>query len=389
MRIALDRGDRTLLIVCGVLLVLVSFAGALFMPRTGEGGPGFASSYSTASGGAKAAYLLLEESGYNVQRWSSAPNSLPDDSQDVVLVLADPYIPASSEERIDLQRFVRRGGRLLATGQAAAFLLGLPGITRVPNPSLNWETFAARLPGPVSHQAPTVSMKAQVRWKSPPPQDLAYYGDAQGGTVVRHRMGQGTVVWWASSSPLTNYGLTQASNLDLFLNSLGSAPGRRILWDEYYHGERLGLWTYLGRTPLPWALLQAGLLSLALLLTHSRRSGPVVTLQRESRLSPLEFVETVGDLYARKKAAAGALEIAYHRFRSLLAKRLGLPAEPALEATQRAIRKHWEGTEPGLSTMLAQCENTLRAGPTDEKKILKLIQELHEYTRRLRLNSAA
>ena len=389
MRIALDRGDRTLLIVSGVLLVLVSFAGALFMPRTGEGGPGFASSYSAASGGAKAAYLLLEELGYNVERWASAPNALPDDAHDVVLVLADPYIPASSEERMDLQRFVRRGGRVVATGQAAAFLLGLPGISRVPKPSLDWENFSARLPGPVSQQAPTISLKAQVRWKTTPPPDVAYYGDAQGGTVVHHRMGQGTVVWWASSSPLTNYGLTQASNLDLFLNSLGEVPGRRILWDEYYHGERLGLWTYLGRTPLPWALLQAGLLSLAVLLTYSRRSGPLVTFQHESRLSPLEFVETVGDLYARKKAAAAALEIAYHRFRSLLAKRLALPPEPTLEATQRAIREHWEGTESGLAPVLAQCASALRAGATDEDKILILIQELHDFARRLRLDSPA
>ncbi len=389
MRIALDRGDRTLLIVSGVLLVLVSFLGALFRPGAGGSSPGFASSNSTASDGAKAAYLLLEELGYRIEHWSSAPNALPDDAHNVVLVLADPYIAASSEEMMDLRRFVRRGGRVVATGQAAAYLLGLPGIARVPKPSLDWEHFSARLPGPVSQQAPTVSMKAPIRWKMPPPEDVMYYGDAQGGTVVRHRIGQGEVVWWASSSPLTNYGLTQASNLDLFLNSLGPAPGRQILWDEYYHGERAGLWTYLGRTPLPWALLQAGLLSLAVILTHSRRSGPLAVPQRESRLSPLEFVETVGDLYARKKAAVGALEITYRRFRSLLARRWALSAEPTSEAAQRAIREHWEGMEPGLAPALARCEDSLRAGSTDEKKILKLIQELHDFARRLGLHSAA
>ncbi len=389
MRIALDRGDRTLLIVSGALLVLVGFAGALFRSSAGEEGPGFATSYSTASGGAKAAYLLLEELGYSVERWASAPNALPDDARKVVLVLADPYIPASSEERIDLQQFVRRGGTVLATGPAAGFLLGLGGIARVPNPSVDWETFTARVPGPISQQASTITMKTRLRWKMPPWEDVEYYADAQGATVVRHRMGQGTIIWWASSSPLTNYGLTQASNLDLFLNSLGAAPGRRILWDEYYHGERLGLFAYLGRTPLPWALLQAGLLSLAAVLTYSRRSGPLVTLRHESRLSPLEFVETVGDLYARKKAAAGALEIAYYRFRSLLAKRLALPGEPTLEATQRAIREHWGGTEPGLAPLLSQCERALRVGAAEESRVLKLIQELHDVARRLGLVSTA
>ena len=42
-----------------------------------------------------------------------------------------------------------------------------------------------------------------------------------------------------------------------------------------------------------------------------------------SRLSPIEFVETVGDLYALKDAATAALETAVHRFRLPIS--LGLP----------------------------------------------------------------
>lgn len=386
MRFALDRGDRTLLIVAGLLLVLVSIAGVLLSPRGGSAPQAFASSYSTGSAGAKAAYLLLEELGYNVERWSNPPDALPFDARGVVLVLADPFYPASSQEKIALQRFIRRGGRVLATGEYATIPLGISGIALLPKPSLDWEEFPARFPGTISRQAPTISMKAKMRWKFPPAEGLGYYSDAQGATVVSYRLGQGTVVWWASSSPLTNYGLKQASNTDLFLNCLGPATGRRILWDEYYHGERLGLWDHLGQTPLPWALLQAGLLSLAVILTYSRRSGPVAIPQRASRLSPLEFVETVGDLYARKRAAASALGIAYHRFRSLLAKRLRIQAEATLETIQRAIREHWEGTESGLESLLARCDGALRAGAPDESQTLKLVQELHDCARRLRLS---
>ena len=35
------------------------------------------SSYSTASGGAKAAYLLLAHAGYNEERWESPLDQLP------------------------------------------------------------------------------------------------------------------------------------------------------------------------------------------------------------------------------------------------------------------------------------------------------------------------
>jgi hypothetical protein len=385
MRASVDASDRTLVIVSGILLVLISLGGLLLAPRPETASPGFPSSYSTSSAGAKAAYLLLEELGYSVERWSSPPSALPKEAEDTVLVLADPFLPASSEEKAELQAFVRRGGRILATGGTAAALLHLVGVAGTPVASVDWKNFPARVPGPISRLAPVISMKGDARWKAKPPQGLAYYGDKQGGTVVSFRLGGGSVIWWADSSPLTNYGLSQASNLDLFLNSVGEARGRRILWDEYYHGQRAGLWTYLARTPLPWAMLQAGLLALAVVLTYSRRSGPLTALVRESRLSPIEFVETVGDLYARKRAATGALEIAYHRFWSLLSKRLGFPAEAGLEKVRGTVRERFAWTEPGLVPVLSQCEGVLRSGINDEAQILKLVQELHNYTRRLRL----
>jgi hypothetical protein len=128
MRVPVDAGDRTLLIVAGALLVLVSLVGLLLGPPPEGQAPGFPSSYSSSSGGAKAAYLLLEKLGYKVERWSSPPHELPSEAQDVVLVLADPFLPATGDEKSELQSFLRRGGRILATGEAAESLLRFPGI---------------------------------------------------------------------------------------------------------------------------------------------------------------------------------------------------------------------------------------------------------------------
>jgi len=387
MRVALDAGDRTLLIVAGVLLVLISFAAVLFVPQGGAGGStsGFPSSYSAASDGAKAAYLLLGELGYRTERWSSPPSELPDPASNVVLVLADPVLPPFSEETAEIQRFVRRGGRVVVTGARGALLVKTPEIAAT---SMEWgeaKEFPALLPGPISRRAPQISMQSWIRSKAGQAGGVEYYGDGQGGSVVSFRRGKGRLVWWADSLPLTNYGLTQASNLELFLNSVGEPKGGRVLWDEYYHGQRSGLWTYLSRTPVPWGLVQAAVLVGAVILTYSRRSGPVSAPVKESRLSPIEFVETVGDLYARKRSAAGALEIAYRRFRSLLAKRFGLAPEASLEKIGPAIRERFGSTEPELAPVLAQCEAILGAGKDDEAAVLKLIQELHNQTHRLRL----
>jgi hypothetical protein len=61
------------------------------------------------------------------------------------------------------------------------------------------------------------------------------------------------------------------------------------------------------------------------LFTFSRRSGPILSPAPVSRLSPLEFVETMGGLYQRAGAASIPIEVSYRRLRRELARRLGLP----------------------------------------------------------------
>jgi hypothetical protein len=272
----------------------------------------------------------------------------------------------------------------VATGLFAASLLKLRGVVAAHLLDPDWKQFDAQLPGPISSRVPAILIKDRARWKGMQPDGLQYFGDRQGGAVVRFPLGSGTIVWWADASPLSNYGLTQSSNLELLLNSVGEAGKTRILWDEYFHGDRPGLWSYLGKTPVPWAILQAAILVLALILTYSRRSGPIVAAAKVSRLSPMEFVETVGSLYHRKHAAQGAVEIALHRFRLLLARQPRPFADLGLAATKQAYGAG-EDKQSGRALFLSQCDAALKSGITDEAQALKIIQELHDYTRQLRL----
>jgi len=98
---------------------------------------------------------------------------------------------------------------------------------------------------------------------------------------------------------LTNAGISQAGNLPLFLNTMDSIKGSGppvIYWDEYFHGARGSLWGYVPKTPIPWGCVQLSIFLVAVLFTFSRRSGPIFSPAPISRLSPLEFVETMGGL---------------------------------------------------------------------------------------------
>jgi hypothetical protein len=386
MPLPLNAEDRKVLIVSGALLVLLTVAGYLSSPPPAQKPCGFPSSYCTASDGGKAAYLLLEQLGYRVQRWDRSPGELPQHPSGITLILSAPFFGISVEAREELEQFVSRGGRVLATERLAADLLpGRHELTQIQNKS-GPGTFRALLPGPVTRQAPEITLRPLARWEASGMACLSYYGDAEGPVVVVYPWGAGQVEWWADSEPLTNSGLTEASNLELFLNSLGPPRKTRILWDEYFHGQRPNLLLYLGKTPAPWFVFQCVLLLAALLLTFGRRSGPVRPLAVESsRLSPLEFIETLGDLYWRKHAAPEAFEIAYERFRFLLLKRLGLPSNSVPEQIWYGVHDRLGWLDPDFYTLLRKCERALRARSVNEAEALRFVRELHYFEHRWRL----
>jgi hypothetical protein len=398
MQHRLAPGDRNLLIPAGLLIAILSAAAVVTSPQGSRRMPGIASSYSAADDGAKAAFLLLEELGYRVERWDSSPEDLPGVAFEAFtakpeaaaaktfLVLAQPVYPASAEEKTDLLNFVRRGGRVLIAGGRPGLLVPQSALKAAPFSAGLAKTYSAELPAPLTRDSPEIRMPAYTRWGRVSGDQLRYYGDAEGATVVSFGVGKGQVIWWASPAPLTNSGITQAANLMLLVNSIGENKKVRIFWDEYYHGFRAGFWSYLDRTPVPWALLQVAVLLAAALATYGRRKGPVRPLQRESRLSPLEFVETLGGLYQQKGGAAEALEIAYHRFRFLLLRRLGLPATTSLQQIQSAVRDHLGWGIPGFSETLLRCDLGVKNPHLTAAQSLHLIQELHDYTRRFGLS---
>ena len=115
----LEPSDRKFLLTSGAILGALTVVALLSGSPSGGESAGFVSSYSAASDGSKAAYTLLEELGYRVERWNQPPTELPE-SGNVVLIMADPFVTASAEESSALVGFVRNGGRIVVTGLEGA-----------------------------------------------------------------------------------------------------------------------------------------------------------------------------------------------------------------------------------------------------------------------------
>ena len=169
----------------------------------------------------------------------------------------------------------------------------------------------------------------------------------------------------------------------MFLNTMGPPGRNRVLWDEYFHGQRDSFGAYIAGTPLPWVAAQMGILFLALLITFSRRSGPVRAPAVAARLSPLEFVETLGDLYQDAHAGNAAVSSASQHFRYLFARRSGLPPRARIPDVCRTAAAQMGWTEPALQDTLVRAERASSGLALPELDALDLVQRLHDYSERL------
>jgi hypothetical protein len=378
MPFALSSGDRKLLISAVVMLVILILVASVFAPQN-PASVSYPSSYSAASDGAKATFVLLQELGYNVERWEDSPTALPKDPRGMVLILADPFGAATPEERHALNRFLLDGGRVLVTGYGARFLPDSDSSYNSGLKDYSWQNFPAVLPSPLTRGAREISLLPWTKWGTRYPGQVALYGNRGASPVaVMYPVGKGEVVWVSASIPLMNAGIDRANNLEFLMNVAGPRPGR-ILWDEYFHGYGKSLTDYLARTPVPWGLAQCGLVFLAAVFAYSRRSGPVRPLPVESRLSPVEFIETLGGLYQKAHAGQAAVEAAYRRFRFVIAKRYGLPVNATDEQIARAGAKATGVPEAEVLDMLRRCESASMNYDLEDKEALRLVQTLHGY----------
>jgi len=385
----LDSGDRKLLRIAGSILLLLIIATLLLAPAPDEAeGQGISTTYSASTNGAQAAYELLSELGYHSERWERPPSDLPTDAAGKILILAGPTDFPDGKERDALLSFARSGGWIIYAGNFPFLFVESGDVQPVPLGEiapLPSETFHAIAPSPFTQGAETIALKASNRWVMTDGAQVPLYGAPQEPVVVTWKLEKGRVIWWAAPTPVTNAGITREGNLPFFLSCIravrpGTSPGETtVLWDEYFHGYRGSLWDYFRKTPVPWAIFQLAVVALFVLLAFARRSGPIYAPAVVSRLSPLEFVDTLGDLYRRASAGPAAVRVAYKRFRTQLLRRLALAPSISNADLDGAVRERLGWKQPGLMDTLQRADKASRETAISNADALKLVQALEHY----------
>jgi len=382
------KDRRFVLMLAGSLLALIVLV-VIFAPAEQENDPR-PTTYNAGSAGAKAAYLMLQGLGYRAERWEAPIAGLRElDAEHTTLVLADPTVGyrETGEVRADLAAFLAEGGRVLVTGAAGASLVEGGGVKKATSVSRELCVTTPEGQGRLASVG-ELSMPDFGGWDETNIKARVEQRCGNDAVVVRLPVGKGEVVWWSSSMPLSNQGLKQDASLKLLLLSVGSKD-RRILFDEGLEGYATPLWETAKGLPL-WALwLQAGVVGLLLVLSYSRRSGPVRAPVFVARSSPLEFAESMGHLYQKAGATAVATGGARLRLLRFLHERCGVPQATVRslpDEVAEAVEARMGGSWHGLSEDLAQAARAEEGRPVAPKSALALVRRLDQDLKQISLH---
>lgn len=324
--------DRKIVLWMGAVILLLIVVVSVLAPNTAEDDTR-PTTTNNGPQGAKAAFLMLGAIGRTTSRWQRPIADISHvDAQHTTLVLAAPAYSPKDQETIAaaVKGFLERGGRVLTTGPTGALLLPggkvdqpttfIPGLCHT-NPADGPLAVAGRVV--IDDRGTWAGKKAEVAHRCGP--------DA---VVVRMRVGKGEAVWWSSATPLTNADVKIDANLRLLLLSLGE--GQTVLWDESLHQVVPGLWKTAHGLPLGWLIAQVALLTLLLVLSFSRRNGPLRSPVMVPRSSPVEFASSMGDLYEKARAMTAATEAARRRLIRTIAREAGV-SQTILNESPEAI----------------------------------------------------
>ena len=376
----MNARDRVLLFSCLGLALALILVLAVFTPHEEDDTP---SSYNTDTHGAKAAYLMLAQTGYQVERWTRPMSELRPmvDAHTVFISSA----PDGAKPTAEVVRSVLdHGGRVLVVGIAGAEVL--PGGAAQPGghgPAHDCKCVPASSEGLSS-----VHLRTAARWTAKSELFHTEYSCEGLPVVVTYRSGasgHGLATWWADPLPLENAGITQGDNLALFLSAIGPPEGAHILWDEAPPSEVPSLWSYTRGTPLHLLGWQLALVAGLLLVSVSRRSGPLRPDPITSRAAPVEFVAALGALYAKAHATNAAVTLAYRGFHDRVDRYVPVRALAdtggASAVAELLIAR--ASFSAGLRSDLVAAEAARYSDPLSLRRALALVRALHAHEQAL------
>ncbi len=324
----LHPAARAAIVIAGAIVALNLILGGVDRASGGRRPGRPSSTYTTAPDGLAAYETLLRDSGREVTqiRRSLVDVTLPQGA--TVFVMDGVMLP---DETQVVAAFVARGGRLVASGRAAAEWL-----PQVIGTTAEWTPVSAGdatvlAPAPEVEGVRTVRSVEPGVW-SATGNGLPVLGNVNGELLFVRSLGRGRVVALASTSPLHNEHLDEVDNA-----ALGLARARsQVLFVESVHGHVDGRGFGALAADARWAFALLAIAGCVWLGVRGRRLGPAESPARELAPARRLYVEALGASLRRSDRRGEAVVGVQHAARRRLAQRAGLRRSEGPEALRRA-----------------------------------------------------
>jgi hypothetical protein len=340
------------------------------------------SSYSVARNGGKVYYLLMRKLGYKVERLENKLASIGE--KGAALIILVPQASISEGDADWCRQFIVSGGTVLIADEDDNEIFRRFGIVPYRVTASGAAEEVIPIPSPVTGGAQKVLISTSSRLKFSTLQGDSreiIIVDEKGVIMAEVRHGKGRLIVSTAPEIFSNELIQKEDNSLLAVNCINSAPGGRpVFVDEFHHGFR-DRQTLLQSLDVPAKYLLFQILCLIFLVFL--RSG--MTFQSplpygiEERRKPLDFINTMAALYQRAEARIGILSVLYFNCRRNLARSMGLASEMDNEQLARSYSGEGTPEETELRLTLAECEESIKQGAIDDKRLLKLARKLHSY----------
>lgn len=294
----MKRGDRWILIITALALLLIGGWFALETSKLSSRDPLIPemSTFSARPSGAKALYLLAEQSGHRPVRWTKSFRLLRDQRGSLLSVVTggaydrlDQHVNIEGEA---LEDWVSKGNVAMLSGLSAMDYFDV-----LPAPASE-----SRINAEIAGEEITLAGVRKV-WQTIPKHAKAYIRTRDGALVVRKKVGNGIIYGLADETILSNANLGNEDNAALL--ALLESESKTILFDEYHLGfeSPRGPFDILPTSVRASVWIMIGLVLLAVLKSGSRLGRPIDDSWQDSRRSGAELAVSLGRLLMRAKAA--------------------------------------------------------------------------------------
>ncbi len=304
---------RKWIIIIAVILVLVFF----FISKTGSGKSeklfSMPTSFDSGRNGHKALFLLLEKTGYSVERFQEKADMLNSTDIRQTLVIVQPFPGMLSRERVDkIYEWMSQGNNLLIIDDKDNELYKFLAVsTKV---EMTEETvisdFSAQ--NPAADNVNKVEILGKTRLHLPPLGSHPFQvllEDDSGVICAETQINRGSVIVLSAPDIITNLNISNNDNVIFIANIFRLLNSETILFDETIHGywqHKKGEFKFSSRAV--FILIQLGIAVLVFYLVFMIRFGDPRKQNKDIQRTSVEYVHSFANLHYKANSLRFALD---------------------------------------------------------------------------------